>query len=162
MSGARSAGHAERGEQAVEAGMRFVPVRIRGERLDVADVGLRLDGCVHDRIRSAGVIAGPSDRSDRRCQVDRKVVPAISRVMHRSGIDPTVARDRARQGFDAARMRVVERLVRDGMPSGTAEPLVDEWLRSTEMLVDFRAAPDFWRLAYQFALEEHRRRRTAG
>jgi hypothetical protein len=56
---------------------------------------------------------------------------------------------------------VIDRLVHAGMPSRTAEPLVDEWLRSTEMLVDFRAAPDFWRLAYQFALEEYHRRRTA-
>jgi hypothetical protein len=82
--------------------------------------------------------------------------------MHHSGVDSTAARDRARQGFAAARTRVVDRLVRNGMPSGTAEPLVDEWLRSTEMLADFRAAPDFWRLAYQFALEEYHRRRTAG
>jgi len=57
---------------------------------------------------------------------------------------------------------VIDRLVRASMPSGTAEPLVDEWLRSTEMLVDFRAAPDFWHLAYQFAVEEYHRRSTAG
>jgi hypothetical protein len=82
--------------------------------------------------------------------------------MHQSGVDPAVARDRARRGFAAARTRVVERLVRNGMPSGNAEPLVDEWLRSTEMLTDFRAAPDFWSLAYQFVLEEYDRRRTAG
>jgi hypothetical protein len=96
------------------------------------------------------------------CQVERKVVPATSRAMHQSGVDPAAARDRAQQGFAAARTRVVERLVRSGMPAGTAGPLVDEWLRSTEMLADFRAAPDFWRLAYQFALEEYHRRRTAG
>lgn len=82
--------------------------------------------------------------------------------MYQSGVDPGVARDRARQGFAAARVRVVERLARAGMPSATAEPLVDEWLRSTEMLADFRAAPDFWRLAFQFALEEYHRRRMAG
>ena len=97
-----------------------------------------------------------------RCQVERKVGPAPSPAMHHSGVDSAAARDRARQGFAAARTRVVDRLVRNGMPSGTAEPLVDEWLRSTEMLADFRAAPDFWRLAYQFALEEYHRRRTAG
>src|SRR3954471_4582478 len=74
--------------------------------------------------------------------------------MYESGANSASARDRARHGFAAARTRVVEQLVRAGMPSGTAEPLVDEWLRSTEMLADFRAAPDFWRLAYQFALEE--------
>jgi hypothetical protein len=82
--------------------------------------------------------------------------------MHQSRLDPAAARDRARQGSAAARARVIEQLVRRGMPAGTAEPLVDEWLRSTEMLVDFRAAPDFWHLAYQFAVEEYGRRRTAG
>ncbi len=82
--------------------------------------------------------------------------------MYQSGVHPAVARDRARRAIATARARVVERLVRDGMPSRTAEPLVDEWLRSTDMLVDFRAAPDFWHLAYQFALEEYRRRDTAG
>ena len=81
--------------------------------------------------------------------------------MHQSSVDPAAARDRARRGIAAARARVIDRLVHAGMPSRTAEPLVDEWLRSTEMLVDFRAAPDFWRLAYQFALEEYHRRRTA-
>ena len=82
--------------------------------------------------------------------------------MYQSGVDPAAARDRARRGFAAARTRVIDRLVHAGMPPATATPLVDEWLRSTEMLVDFRAAPDFWRLAYQFALEEYHRRRTAG
>jgi hypothetical protein len=81
--------------------------------------------------------------------------------MHQSRA-ASATRDRPRQGFATARGRVIEQLVRNGMPPGTAEPLVDEWLRSTEMLKDFRAAPDFWHLAYQFALEEHRRRRTAG
>jgi hypothetical protein len=82
--------------------------------------------------------------------------------MYQSGVDAAGARDRARRGFTAARTRVVQRLVRDGMPSRIAEPLVDEWLRSTAMLVDFRASPDFWSLAYQFALEEYRRWHTAG
>ena len=75
------------------------------------------------------------------CYGERKVAPPTSRTMSQSGVHPAVARDRARRGFATARARVVERLVRDGMPSRTAEPLVEEWLWSTEMLVEDWAAP---------------------
>ena len=112
-------------------------------------------------LAGGGYLALTCDERARHCHVDRDVVPATSQAMYPSRVDPVGARDRARQGFAAARTGVVERLVRNGMPSGTAEPLVDEWLRSTEMLMDFRAAPDFWHLAYQFAQEEYHRRRTA-
>jgi hypothetical protein len=61
----------------------------------------------------------------------------------------------------AARERVIERLVQAGVQRATGEPLVDEWLRSTEMLPDFVAAPDYWHLAYQFAEDEYRRRGRA-
>ena len=97
------------------------------------------------------------------CQVERKVRPTTSRAaMDRARVDPDIVADRARRAVGAARAHVIRQLVRAGIPPMTAEPLVDEWLRSTEMLRDFQAAPDFWHLAYQFALEEYHRRRTAG
>ncbi len=63
----------------------------------------------------------------------------------------------------AVRLDLGPRLIEPTIGPGrarTAEPLVDEWLRSTEMLADFRKAPDFWNVAFQFALEEYRRERV--
>ena len=36
----------------------------------------------------------------------------------------------------------------------TADALIDEWARSTDMLPDFVAAPEYWQLEYGFALED--------
>jgi hypothetical protein len=81
--------------------------------------------------------------------------------MYRVRADPDRSSDRARHAFSSARGRVVERLVGAGVERATGDALVDEWLRSTEMLSDFIAAPDYWQLAYRFALDEYRRRASA-
>jgi hypothetical protein len=64
----------------------------------------------------------------------------------------------AERSAAAARISVIDGLRRAGIPTATGELLVDEWLASTVMLLDFRAAPDFWQLAYEFAVDEYRRR----
>ena len=64
----------------------------------------------------------------------------------------------ARPSAAAARINVIDALRRAGIPTATGELLVDEWLASTEILHDFRAAPDYWQLAYEFAVDEYRRR----
>lgn len=70
--------------------------------------------------------------------------------------------DRARAAFAMARELVIARLSRAGIPQMTGEALVDEWLRSTSMLPDFLAAPDYWDVAFRFATDEYRRRRQVG
>jgi hypothetical protein len=78
--------------------------------------------------------------------------------MYRPRALSEIGLDRPLEAMAAPRARVGERLVRTGMARPSAELLIDEWLRSTEMLTDFVAAPDYWHLAYQFAFEEYRRR----
>jgi hypothetical protein len=75
--------------------------------------------------------------------------------MHQTAMTDSVATDRAAA---AVRVKVIDRLRRAGIPTANGELLVDEWLASTEILHDFRAAPDFWQLAYEFAVDEYRRR----
>jgi hypothetical protein len=70
--------------------------------------------------------------------------------------------DGSRAGLAVARDLVITRLARAGMPRPTGELLVDEWLRSTAMLPDFVAAPDYWDVAFRFATDEYRRRRQVG
>ena len=38
-----------------------------------------------------------------------------------------------------------------------AQYWIAAWVESTGELEDFRRAPDFWEVAYQFAIEENRR-----
>jgi hypothetical protein len=90
-----------------------------------------------------------------------KVRAARLAEMDRARVALDVSSGRARTAFAASRARAIERLRMAGVPMWTAEPLVDEWLRSTEMLPDFVAAPDYWDVAYQFAVEEYRRRAEA-
>jgi hypothetical protein len=79
-------------------------------------------------------------------------------VMYRARVFRAGESDRAQNLFAVARERVIDRLVVTGMPRAIGESLIDEWLRSTDMLTDFQAAPDFWQLAYRFATEEYSRR----
>jgi hypothetical protein len=78
--------------------------------------------------------------------------------MYRARVDRGSESDRAQNAFAVARDRVIDRLTLTGMPRKIGESLVDEWLRSTDMLPDFQAAPDFWQLAYRFAADEYGRR----
>ena len=64
---------------------------------------------------------------------------------------------REEQGFVARRTETVERLVRAGIPREFAQAWMAIWDESTAGLRDFRAASDYWELAFQYALEERRR-----
>ena len=79
-------------------------------------------------------------------------------AMNQARLDRDSATDRARNGFAVARAQVIKQLAQAGLPPVAGETLVDEWLRSTQMLADFRAAPDYWSVAYRFAMDEYRRR----
>jgi hypothetical protein len=61
------------------------------------------------------------------------------------------------QSFAARRTATVERLVRAGIPLQFAQVWIAIWDESTAGLGDFRAASDYWELAFQYALEERRR-----
>jgi hypothetical protein len=63
--------------------------------------------------------------------------------------------------FVARRDDTIDRLIRVGMPRVSAEAWIDAWVASTADLPDFRRAPDFWDVGYQFALEEHGRSTAA-
>jgi hypothetical protein len=63
--------------------------------------------------------------------------------------------------FAARRVDTIDRLVRAGMPHISAETWIDAWVTSTADLPDFRRAPDFWAVGYQFAVEEHGRSTAA-
>jgi hypothetical protein len=73
-------------------------------------------------------------------------------------MDRDLVPDPAQHAMAAARERVIDRLDHAGIRRVIGALLVDEWLRSTQMLSDFQAAPDFWELAYRFATDEYRRR----
>lgn len=49
-----------------------------------------------------------------------------------------------------------KRLIKVGVPSDDALAWLDAWDVTTAGLVDFRRAPDFWELGYEYALEEYR------
>jgi hypothetical protein len=59
--------------------------------------------------------------------------------------------------FWAGRAATIARLMKSGMPLAMAEAWIDAWDESTHDLVDFRLAPDFWAMGYEFAVEEYRR-----
>jgi hypothetical protein len=59
--------------------------------------------------------------------------------------------------FAAGRRAVIRRLVRAGMRVELAEAWIATWDEMTDQLPDFRAADDFWGVAYQYAVEEHLR-----
>jgi hypothetical protein len=42
------------------------------------------------------------------------------------------------------------------LPEGKAEAWLEAWDVTTAGLVDFRRAPDFWQLGYEYAREEYR------
>jgi hypothetical protein len=58
--------------------------------------------------------------------------------------------------FSKQRAIALQRLVRRGMPLGKADAWLEAWDTTTVGLVDFRRAPDFWRLGYEYAREEYR------
>jgi hypothetical protein len=64
--------------------------------------------------------------------------------------------------LETGRDLAIARLAGAGMPRASGEVLIDEWLRSTAMLPDFLAAPDYWEVAFRFATDEYRRRRQVG
>jgi hypothetical protein len=59
--------------------------------------------------------------------------------------------------FAARRRAVIRRLVRAGMREELAEAWIETWDEMTDQLPDFRAASDYWDVAYQYAVEEHLR-----
>ena len=59
--------------------------------------------------------------------------------------------------FLLRRAQAVDRLVRAGLTERQAQAWIAAWLASTDGLTDFRAAPDYWDLAVQYAIEERRR-----
>lgn len=65
--------------------------------------------------------------------------------------------ERRRAGALTSRAATIERLIGSGMRAGLATAWIDTWDRSTVDLVDFRSAPDFWTLAYEYAIEEYQR-----
>ena len=70
------------------------------------------------------------------------------------------ATQRAHSRPDRRRSRAGDRAARSvGVPRAAGESLIKEWLRSTEMLPDFRSAPDFSTVADDFALDAYRRER---
>lgn len=84
--------------------------------------------------------------------------------MHESKVDPfTVGPSELtadlgeRHGFRAQRRETIQRLARAGIPLDLAVAWVQIWDRSTAVLPDFRAAPDFWSQGFRYALEEYRR-----
>jgi hypothetical protein len=56
--------------------------------------------------------------------------------------------------FRARKAGIVVRLVRVGVPRRDAQAWIDYWDASTAMLAEFRRAPDYWDLGYEFALAE--------
>lgn len=66
---------------------------------------------------------------------------------------PAWVDDRA---FARRRAIALKRLTRRGMPERKAEAWIHAWDVTTAGLVDFRRAPDFWQLGFEYALEEYR------
>lgn len=62
----------------------------------------------------------------------------------------------AERAFAVGRARTLKRLLLCGIPEGKAKAWVDAWDVTTAGLVDFRRAPDFWQLGFEYALEESR------
>jgi hypothetical protein len=59
------------------------------------------------------------------------------------------------RAFAEGRDRTLNQLVRVGVPRAHAHAWVTAWDVTTAGLVDFRRAPDFWRLGYEYAREEY-------
>lgn len=70
-----------------------------------------------------------------------------------TSLRPAWVDDRA---FARRRAIALKRLTRLGMPEPKAEAWIHAWDETTADLVDFRRAPDFWQLGFEYALEEYR------
>jgi len=69
-------------------------------------------------------------------------------------IHPLRAGERA---FLKGRAAALKRLASTGVPAPEAEAWVRAWDATTDGLVDFRRAADFWQLGYRYAREEYAR-----